>query len=85
MKYNLFLTDTFIKNYEKLPQRIKKRVQVKLLLLKNNPFAGKHLTGDLKGEFSCRIADYRIIYTVEKSKIFAEAIGHRKDIYRKIR
>ncbi len=83
MKYRLFLTKTFLKKYEKLPQKIQIRVKEKLCTLKDNPFAGKKLTGDLTGEFSFRIGDYRIIYTIEKDEIFAEAIGHRKDIYRK--
>lgn len=83
MKYRLFLTDTFLKKYEKLPQEIKIRVKEKLRMLKDNPFLGKKLTGDLTGEFSCRTGDYRIIYTIEKDEIFVEAVGHRKDIYRK--
>jgi len=83
VKYRLFLTDTFLKKYEKLPQKIQIRVKEKLRMLKDNPFDGKKLTGDLAGEFSCRTRDYRIIYTIEKDEIFLEAVGHRKDIYRK--
>ncbi len=85
MKYNLFLTNTFIRNYEKLPRNIQNRTKENLQVLRNNPFAGKKLTGDLKGEYSYRIGDYRIIYTMEKDEIFVEAIGHRKDIYSKLK
>lgn len=85
MKDALFLTDTFIRNYEKLPQKIQKKVQEKLQLIKNHPFAGKKLTGDLKGEVSYKMGDYRIIYSMEEEGIFAEAIGHRKDVYKKLR
>lgn len=85
MKYHLFLTNTFLKKYEKVPRKIQIRVKEKLRMLKDNPFGGKKLTGDLTGEFSYRVGDYRIIYTIEKDEIFVEAIGHRKDIYRKFR
>ncbi|MBN1444654.1 MAG: type II toxin-antitoxin system RelE/ParE family toxin [Candidatus Omnitrophica bacterium] len=85
MKYQLFLTNAFLKKYEKSPQKIQIRVKEKLRILKDSPFAGKKLTGELTGEFSYRVGDYRIIYTIEKDEIFAEAIGHRKDIYRKSR
>jgi len=83
VKYNLFLTNTFIKRYEKLPDKVQSRVREILPALKNNPFIGKKLTGDLKGELSYRIGEYRIIYAIEEDKIFAETVGHRKDIYRK--
>ncbi len=85
MKYNLFLTDTFLKSYKKLPREIQNRVKEKIVLLRDNPFAGKRLTGSLKGDFSCRTGDYRIIYYIERDGVFIEAVGHRKDVYRKKR
>jgi mRNA-degrading endonuclease RelE of RelBE toxin-antitoxin system len=85
VKYQLFLTNAFLKKYEKLPQKIQIRVKEKLRILKDSPFVGKKLTGELTGEFSYMVGDYRIIYTIEKGEIFMEAIGHRKDIYRKSR
>ncbi len=44
---------------------------------------GKKLTGNLQGDFSYRAGDYRIVYYIERDGIFIEAVGHRKDIYRK--
>lgn len=85
MKYNLFLTDTFLKSYKKLPQEIQNRVKEKIALLRDNPFAGKKLTGSLQGDFSCRTGDYRIVYCIEREGVFVEAVGHRKDVYRKKR
>jgi len=83
VKYNLFLTQTFLKNYKKLPEEIQNRVKEKILLLRSNPFMGKKLTGNLQGDFSYRAGDYRIVYYIERDGIFMEAVGHRKDIYRK--
>jgi addiction module RelE/StbE family toxin len=47
-----------------------------------NPRAfGKPLSGSLKGHYSLRIGDYRVIYRVNDGVVTVVAIGHRKDIY----
>jgi mRNA interferase RelE/StbE len=48
---------------------------------------GKHLTGDLAGLYRYRVGDYRIICKFEYDKLLvvAIAIGHRKNIYQKLR
>ena len=52
--------------------------------LKKNPHQGKCLKGKLAGDYSLRVGDYRIIYTVHKDKLVVYIIdlGHRKEIYR---
>ena len=52
--------------------------------LKTNAYQGKRLKGRLKGDFSLRVGDYRIIYTVHQDKLIVYIIdfGHRKEIYR---
>ena len=52
--------------------------------LKDNPFQGKKLRADLKGDYSLRVGDYRIIYTVNSARLIVYIIdlGHRKAIYR---
>lgn len=52
--------------------------------LKTNPFQGKYLKGKLAGDYSLRLGDYRIIYTVYKKTltIYIIDLGHRKEIYR---
>ena len=51
--------------------------------LKENPFAGKRLKGKLKGDYSLRVGDYRVIYTIYREKLIVYIIdlGHRKEIY----
>jgi|LSQX01.1.fsa_nt_gb mRNA interferase RelE/StbE len=83
MKYELFLTNTFIKNFQKLPPKIQGKVKDILKLIQDDPFIEKKLTGDLKGEFSFRIREYRIIYCLQKNKVYLEAIGHRREVYKK--
>lgn len=52
--------------------------------LKTDPYCGKHLKGRLSGDYSLRVGDYRVIYTVHKNKLIVYIIdlGHRKEIYR---
>jgi len=52
--------------------------------LGNDPFQGKKLKGPLGSDYSLRLGDYRIIYTIHKEKLLVQIIdlGHRRDIYR---
>ena len=52
--------------------------------LKTNPYQGKKLKGRLAGDYSMRVGDYRIIYTIYKNKLIVYIIdlGHRKEIYK---
>jgi mRNA interferase RelE/StbE len=51
--------------------------------IKHDPFIGKSLTGNLKGYWSYRIRNYRILYEIEKKRliVFIEKIAHRKNSY----
>ena len=52
--------------------------------LRIDPFIGKRLKGRLAGDFSLRVGDYRIIYTVHRHVLLVYIIdlGHRREIYR---
>jgi mRNA interferase RelE/StbE len=52
--------------------------------LKTNPHAGKKLKGKLQGDYSIRIGDYRIVYTIHRNNlvIYIIDMGHRREIYR---
>ena len=49
-----------------------------------DPFQGKRLKGPLSQEYSLRVGDYRVNYTVYKEKLVVYIIdlGHRREIYR---
>ena len=53
--------------------------------LSRDPFQGKPLKGHLQGDFSLRVWDYRIIYSIHKDKLIVYIIdvGHRREVYRK--
>jgi mRNA interferase RelE/StbE len=52
--------------------------------LAKNPFSAKTLMGNLKGYYSYRVGDYRIIFEIDKKKssIYIEKIAHRRQVYK---
>lgn len=79
----IFLTRRFQKSLEKLDPKMRERVKQALLKIKEDPDAGKKLTGDLAGDFSIRVGDYRIIYMIQGKNIWVETVRHRKDVYKR--
>ena len=59
------------------------RIANALISLQNNPWQGKILKHKLKGKFSLRVGNYRIIYAVDQKivTVFIFDIGHRREIY----
>jgi mRNA-degrading endonuclease RelE of RelBE toxin-antitoxin system len=41
------------------------------------------LKGDLKGNYSHRVGDWRIVYSLEKSSVYVKDIRHRREAYRR--
>ena len=73
------------KQIEELPPQIKLRIDnVIVNHLSVNPFFGKALKGELKGLFSYRVGDYRIIYSISRNELIIQVIKvmHRRDVYR---
>lgn len=80
----LFLTRTFQKNFERLPDDVRARVKEALLKIRKAPGRGKRLQGQLKGELSLRVGAYRIIYTLDDAgDVWIETVRSRKDVYRR--
>lgn len=67
-----------------MPKPHQKRVIERIEDLSKNPFLGKPLKGELKGLWSLRIGEYRVIYTIDKSnkEVRIYVIGHRKKVYK---
>ena len=68
---------------KKSDQILKHRFLEKANSLAQDPTSGKSLKGWLKGQFSLRFRDYRIIYEVDKTKreVIVTDVGHRKGVY----
>ncbi len=47
--------------------------------------AGRELVGRLKGLWSARVGNYRVLYTVEAGTVIVRAIRHRAVAYRRRR
>ena len=68
---------------EKLNPPLKDRIENGLQEIAADPKIGKLLKGDLKGNFSHRIGDWRIVYSTEKTFVFVKDIRHRREVYRR--
>lgn len=68
----------------KTDRRLYSRFITVIESLRVYPLQGKRLKGKLKGDYSLRAGDYRIIYTIYKDKLIVYIIdlGHRKEIYK---
>lgn len=71
---------SFLKKLKRGEQKI---ILDKIEKLKENPFLGKRLAGNLFGLWRLRIDKYRALYKIieEKLIIVILDIGHRKNIY----
>jgi len=81
MSYEVSSTPKFEKLFKTLSTEVRIRILRNIHRLENDPFAGKRLHGYLKGKFSLRVGDYRIIYEILPQKVVLHAVGHRKKIY----
>jgi len=83
-QFDLQFTPEFTRQIKKLDKRYQLAALRQIKKLISNPFQGKALRGKLKGKFSLRIGDYRVIYLISpKGLIFILTIGHRRDIYKR--
>ncbi len=59
------------------------RIINKIESLEENPFQGKPLVGNHKGEFSLRVGTYRIIYEISAANqiLYILTAKHRKHVY----
>lgn len=81
-------SERFLKNSEKLPQSIRRKLAELLELLRINHFHPslhtKRLTGQLSDQYSFRITrNWRVIFIFESQGVIKVMdVGNRKDIYR---
>ncbi len=83
-KYRVELTPRFDKEFSKLTKEIKARIAEKIDKLKENPHVYKKLHGKLKGLFSMRVGDYRIIFMLDerRRRVILLSVAHRKRVYK---
>lgn len=84
MPFTIYFSFNAHKDYVELQknQKIFVRIRNKISSLKENPFVGKALVGRLKGLYSLRVSDYRIIYEIVNHDINILSIKNRREVYR---
>lgn len=85
--YKIEVTKTARKAYLKLPDKIRKSIHDKLMLLAQAPYASYHDVKPLQGIEDCyrlRVGDWRVIYRLHNKIFIVEVIkiAHRKEVYR---
>lgn len=83
MEYELRFKPSAEKELGKIDSRYKPRILEALVGIRQNPYIGKKLEGERKGEWSYRVWPYRIIYQIYKREllIIVIRIGHRQGVY----
>lgn len=81
----------FSKGVEKILTRLKK-TNVRLFnqiihgldRISDDPYCAKPLSGNLKGYYSYRVREHRLIFDIVRKRriVHIEKIEHRKDVYR---
>lgn len=87
MSWTLRFTPSAARAIRKLDPQVQRRVRAACEALRENPERGKPLQMTLKGLRSYRTGDYRIIYraVAARIEILVVAIGHRREIYDRLR
>jgi mRNA interferase RelE/StbE len=82
--YTIFIEEKARKTLKKLPSqfRIKINHAISSLAFNPRPFGYKKLKN--RNYFRIRIADYRVLYTIDEKdiKVMIIHLGHRKDVYK---
>lgn len=85
-RYTVRIAHRIKKQADSIPSEIKIRIGTVIgTIIAENPHIGKPLKADLKGLYSYRVGDYRIIYSIlnEKDVIEIVKIMHRREVYRR--
>lgn len=84
MSYSITFSDLSLKQLEKLPKEIQKRIISTLKRCQIRPYSHvKKLVGS--SHFRLRVGEYRLIIEIFENelKIHVIELGHRKNIYKK--
>lgn len=80
---DVILSKNAQKQYKRFPKSDQRKIFIKLSSLKDDPAAGKKLSGELKGIRSLRAWPYRILYEINEKEKRVEVlvIAHRQGVY----
>jgi mRNA interferase RelE/StbE len=80
-------TETAGKAIKKLDPTVRKRVRAAIDALREDPHRGKPLQLTLKGLYSWRTGDWRIVYRLDgrRIRVIHVTLGHRREVYDRLR
>lgn len=83
MEYKVVIPKKAQKNLDKIDSRYKPRILIALTALAKDPYLGKRLKGERKGEWSFEVWPYRIVYKIKRKQLVVLVIrvGHRQGVY----
>ena len=85
MAYAIQFKPLALRQLEKLPHDIQKKLAAKIEVLRDDPFpAGCKKLAGLPDTWRIRAGDYRVVYQVHRGilLVLVLTVGHRKDVYR---
>jgi len=84
MKYQIILPKKVQKELDKIKGNDHQRLFQALIALASDPYIGKKLIGNRKGQWSFRVWPFRIIYEINNQKliVFVIKIGSRQGVYK---
>ena len=86
MSFNLVYTRRAEKDIKKLDSSIKRNIGKTLLKLQDNPLLySEKLSNPELGTYKYRIGDYRVVFDIEDNDVVILRVGHRREIYKRLR
>lgn len=79
--FRVYITQKAQKQFKHFPLSEQAKIKKKFTILKDDPYIGKKLSGELSELRSLRVWPYRIIYYTEKDCVFVVSIIHRQGAY----
>jgi len=88
MTYRIVIDDKALAKLAKLPKKIRRQIADKIDKLASNPRPpGSTVLQQNKSLCRIRSGDYRIVYQIRQEQVLVLVIriGHRKEVYKKLR
>lgn len=84
--YTLLYKKPAVKEIQKLPAQIRKRLKMKLewFIIQEDPLQfAEPLTKPADAQYRFRVGSYRVLFDVEGKNIVILHVQHRREVYRK--
>jgi len=81
--FEVFYDARAVRELEAMDNALARRMvrSIELKLTRSPQTYGKPLRGSLKGDWSLRVGDWRILCRIEAGKVIVSRIGHRREVY----